>query len=369
MKWQLTVSIAFMLGFVKLSSCSDIGGPPPPILPDTTSHNIAWQIDTIGNAQGYFEDVAIINDTLAYAVGAVYLLDSTGQQENDAHNLARWDGARWTLLQVFLHTGCGDAKLYPYPTVSILAFSPSDVWIANGHELIHWDGIRQGASYCIDFPTPAINKIWGRSGNSIFAVGDLGLFKHFDGNGWSTIPSGTDIRFVDVYGTSDANVWIAGLSGDYGWSALYHYDGASLRKVYEYNYPGHPFRPDSLTSLTNSVWVPEARVAWVLSDEIYQVDIASHGEAQLIWRMPSPIGFTRMIRGSARNNVFVVGDLGTIFHFNGSTWHHYGELMDLSSSIIILSLGVTRGQVFIVGASPAAGSFGGVAIIYRGRSY
>ena len=52
----------------------------PPSGPDTTSHSFNFTQYTIGGSgsSSYFKDVAIISDSLAYAVGEVYLNDSTG---------------------------------------------------------------------------------------------------------------------------------------------------------------------------------------------------------------------------------------------------------------------------------------------------
>jgi len=58
---------------------------------DTTSHNFTWQIDTLGATASTLYDVVIINDTLAYAVGEMYLRDSTGQINPQAYNMAKWN--------------------------------------------------------------------------------------------------------------------------------------------------------------------------------------------------------------------------------------------------------------------------------------
>ena len=57
--------------------------PPPPSGPDTTSHNFTFtQYDLGGNAgSSGFKDAAIVNDTLAYAVGEIYTTDSTGRPD------------------------------------------------------------------------------------------------------------------------------------------------------------------------------------------------------------------------------------------------------------------------------------------------
>jgi hypothetical protein len=67
---------------------------------DTTSHNWMWEIDTLGIAYSSLYDVAIIKDTLAYAVGEIYLKDSTGQFDPQPYSVAKWDGKSWTPLKL-----------------------------------------------------------------------------------------------------------------------------------------------------------------------------------------------------------------------------------------------------------------------------
>lgn len=62
---------------------------------DTTSHAFTWQSFTFGDGGGSctLYDVAIINDTLAYAVGEIYT-------NGTMYNLARWNGQQWELKQL-----------------------------------------------------------------------------------------------------------------------------------------------------------------------------------------------------------------------------------------------------------------------------
>src|SRR5208283_5579955 len=72
--------------------------PQPPIAFDTTSHIFAWQTFTFGGGGGSeLTDVAIINDTLVYAVGEIYLPDSPAGQP---YNFEVWDGKTWTLSRI-----------------------------------------------------------------------------------------------------------------------------------------------------------------------------------------------------------------------------------------------------------------------------
>ncbi|MBI3006249.1 MAG: hypothetical protein HYY49_12660, partial [Ignavibacteriales bacterium] len=67
--------VSLFFAFLFSPSCKDVGViPPEDNSPDTTSHNFTWTIDTVGDGNSsVLYDVAIINDTLAYAVGEIYL--------------------------------------------------------------------------------------------------------------------------------------------------------------------------------------------------------------------------------------------------------------------------------------------------------
>jgi hypothetical protein len=63
------------------SSCSEkpTQPPPPPATePDTTSHDFTWTTYTLGDGQSYLQDVYAVSDTDVWAVGEIYLKDSTG---------------------------------------------------------------------------------------------------------------------------------------------------------------------------------------------------------------------------------------------------------------------------------------------------
>jgi len=67
-----------LISFCALTCKKNPVTPQPPL--DTTSHNFTWTLQRLGGASGsVLYDVAIINDTLTYAVGEMYLNDSTGQ--------------------------------------------------------------------------------------------------------------------------------------------------------------------------------------------------------------------------------------------------------------------------------------------------
>ncbi|HET9130297.1 MAG TPA: hypothetical protein VFO86_05075, partial [Terriglobia bacterium] len=81
---------------------------------DTTSHDFTWKTFALGDGNSsHLNDIVIVNDTLIYAVGAIFLKDSTGAFQNDPYNLATWNGEGWRITPVYFFTVCGQSALYP----------------------------------------------------------------------------------------------------------------------------------------------------------------------------------------------------------------------------------------------------------------
>jgi hypothetical protein len=102
--------------------CHHATEPPAPSV-DTTSHNFTWQLELLGNGagSGYFYDVTIINDTLAYAVGRFFMKDSLGKDDPMDYNLARWNGRAWSVGRVYY----GSSPLYGEVN-AVFGFAPDD---------------------------------------------------------------------------------------------------------------------------------------------------------------------------------------------------------------------------------------------------
>ena len=59
----------------------------------------------------------------------------------------------------------------------------------------------------------SLSGIWGTSENDIFAVGNSGMILHYDGTGWSEMPTDTGERLHDVWGTTSSDVHVVGSYG------------------------------------------------------------------------------------------------------------------------------------------------------------
>ncbi len=66
----------------------------------------------------------------------------------------------------------------------------------------------------------SLNATWSCSTNDVFAVGYNGTILHYDGNTWSSMPSGTTNNLWSIWGTANNDLFAVGYSG-----TILHYDG------------------------------------------------------------------------------------------------------------------------------------------------
>jgi hypothetical protein len=299
-------------------------------------------------------DVAIINDTLAYAVGEIYQ-DYT--KDYQIYNAAKWNGKTWELMRVPSRV-CGSDEYCVRKLSTIFAFNQNDIWYSDGGEMIHWNG----TSYTNDcsmnpWLTGSINKLWGTSSSDIYAVGNNGLIAHYDGRSWSKIESGTTLQFLDIYGAKDLKSSeyqiLAVCTQNYPpGKGLFSIQG-DIAKEISSNIPSN-----QLAELF-SVWFVPNRHYYIVGDGIYEKFVLTESE----WKN-SPLDITRYattkIRGNGLNNIFIVGAYGECLHWNGASWKSYREITGLSTGSYT-SVGMNGNSMIAVGAD------GRYAIIIIGK--
>ncbi len=114
--------------------------------------------------------------------------------------------------------------------------------------------------------TRLLHGVWGWTSDNVFAVGDGGTIRHYDGNPagtWDEQSSGTDYNLRGVWGSSADTVYAVG-------------EGGTVL--------GTTNRGDTWSLMTSGT--PPLNAIW----------------------------------GSSGTDIFAVGDSGTIIHYNGSTW-------------------------------------------------
>jgi hypothetical protein len=314
-----TAGLAAMLCW----SCHHSTPPQPPDNSSTTSHNITWSFYRIGDAlTNILYDVAVVNDTLAYAVGNITYNDSTGQPVYPGYGLVQWNGKTWTPRRLsWVDT---DGHLNPFDNIEgIFVLAPNDIWLVVG-SLFHWDGVSPTAQLLwlrtsIPDRSAFLIKIWGSSPSSIYGVGFGGIIVHYDGNTPQVINSGTHYDIRDIWGAVDPTTGrtqiIAVASSADTAKKLISIDGTTVS-----------FLPDSgLSSALYSTWFVPHQKYYVVGAGIGQKNNLDSSP----WSVYAPGIVTSYIssrvRGTAINDVFVAGSFKELVHFNGETWYNYRD--------------------------------------------
>jgi hypothetical protein len=324
--------------------------PPPNGGPDTTSHNFTWQIDTLGYS-GVLYDVAIIDENNIWAVGEIFLRDSsTGQVDPTAYGFATWNGQQWSFRRLTAIGPTGIvSNLVPR---GIFAFASNNIWFASGG-VFHYNGSSVTPYWINPFPgnpSPILSegqtaeKLWGTSSSNIYAVGRNGAIAHFNGSSWQKVESGTSVDLVDVWGSPDGSVvWACGYAVDYSESVILFSAGQQFRNLWQMSIgdSGQPYR-----GLIQSGWsIGNDSVAIVGGEGIYRHRLDGTGVGRR--EAYSLTAFPTRIRSSSRSTIIVSGYNGMVLHYNGSTWKEFGEFRHAAHHFF--SAGIRQEMAVIVG--------------------
>ncbi len=268
-------------------------------------------------------DVVIINDTLAYAVGVIYLNDSTtGQPDPQPYGFARWNGSTWSLRKIAYHD-FGSPQLFPGELNAILAFGANDIFVSSPASLLHWDGSNwtEKAFFMTGIPfNGQVTKMWGTSGSNIYCVGSGGAIYFYNGSSWTKIESGTTLPINDIYGAynSATKQWeILAVASDDANKKILRIQGTSVSPL-----------PDAgLSNSLNGVWFVPCEKYYVVGAGIGFKNILDSSP----WNVYASGVVTNYmsdgIRGNNINDVFVTGSFFEIVHYNGSSWHNYKDVI------------------------------------------
>ena len=223
-----------------------------------------------------------------------------------------------------------------YPKLGVWGSSPTDVFTCGLlGEILHYDGVTVTAQ--ASNTTEHIGVIDGRASNDVIGAGDNGVVVHYNGATWSVISPGTPANFNDIWANPTGDTWIVGEAGN-----VFRYDGSAWTDqsiptteplggvwgssdddVYvtswsgdAYHWNGAVWSPlETGLAFLTGVWGSSAtdvrflgwgRILRYDGVSFSQEDVSEH----LLWR----------IHGSGAGDAFVVGELGLIAHFDGSSW-------------------------------------------------
>lgn len=291
---------------------------PKAVAPDTTSHDFVFDIDTLGNgSSSVLNDVCIIDENNIWAVGEIYVQDSTGQSE-EVYNAVHWDGKKWNLKKVPVKDFGG--LTLPFPLRAVFGFSANDVWVASSAGLIRWNGSfwSEKAFFMNDLSfNGQVLKMWGTSGTNIYCVGRNGAIYHYNGNTWQKLASGTTVDIQDIWGVVDPKTQAQTVLAV---ASLVNYGrGLDLLKIE--NPTVTKLDTMGLRVAESSIWFVPGKVYYVAGDGLFQKFRLEEQRWQFNDFQPSI--YIDRIRANAPNDIFVCGSFGFLAHYNGSTWKDY----------------------------------------------
>lgn len=294
----------------------------------TTSHEIEWEVDTLGSRGDYLNDVWGIDENNVWAVGGIDL-------PSGRTGMIKWDGSKW--------------GYFPWPQgslESIHGIDKNNMWVVGSFGSFGFAGIWDGTSwqetnFLYEYPDGdtvwALNAVWGSSPEDVWAVGDRGTIVHWDGNQWKKeqINMPSEFRFWDIHGTGPSNIYAAGNIENKDFK-LFHFNGEFWKEVLAGN---------SGASYQNSVYSPNPNLTYLLERDNYLIQ---NGIAAT-FEIPNQTTVLYKIRGSVSNNIVCVGEFGEIFHFNGESWSKAEEISSPFSKKSLKSAYVTDNTILIVG--------------------
>ncbi len=304
----ITASIVLFINLQSCKSPTDSDGI------DTTGTNYSWQKFTFGGAaSSSLEDVAIVNDTLIFAVGNIYVNDSSGKVDPIPFCLARWNGRNWTLKRLYYYNKDYQTIIPLYSIKGIFAFSSTDIWLAPG-SVFHWNGKDSLTEFSfnrltLSDPNATVIKLWGGSSSELNGVGNTGTIVQFSNGTWQKIESNTDQDISDIWGykgiidSKDVVLYAAG------------------RQIFQLN--GNTslvanFNPDRII---RSVWFNFRNIVYAAGDGIFSINNNSWKKEDI-----SDQYAVFRIRGTDINNIWATGGFGFTTQFNGARWTIINEV-------------------------------------------
>ena len=271
-------------------------------------------VDTLGS-QGVIRDVWVFSKTDAWAVGEIYLNDSTGKPDiNVLYNAAHWDGTKWTLKRIpYNYQG----QIVYSQLYCIYAFSTNDIWFGVG---THWNGSEYiSISTNINFPGVPM-KTWGTSSSNFYTAGLNGGIAHYNGSSWSLMTSNTTCELDDIYGTDANHIWATGCNEVIGQSVVLQYNGTNWSTLYDSQKPFESYPAMMFAFL--SVWTYNSSFIYLAGGDLRRF---TFGDSVAIGStINTGMSYTiKSIRGVNQNDIFAVTEGGEAAHYNGVSWHNY----------------------------------------------
>ncbi len=204
-------------------------------------------------------------------------------------------------------------------------------------------GLCNAHGWCWEFPRPqgnTLNAVISFESGDVWAAGAAGTLLHFDGTDWELLDSGTESDLNDIAASAPDDIWAAGREG-----ALVHWNGSQWQP-----------RPSNTNAELKGLFVDSAKNAWMVgrdgftgrwgfqAGQIQPITSSTNNDLYAIW-------------GAAEDQLWAVGQAGTLLEWNGSQW---SSLIDLPGNLFIDIWGSDPDDIWAVGDREFYHKSGGV---------
>ena len=283
-----------------------------------TSNNYNWQKYYFGDgASSIINDIAIIDENNIWAVGKIYMNDSTGKPGPHAYNAIHWNGLKWKLYKFQFYTFCGQSSMGSYPASAIFVLNDSLIVISSASQLTYVEEEKQIKTECIPISI-SINKIWGNSSHNFYLVGNNGNIVHYQHGQWIKIESGTNLNIHDINGffnqfTGKTEILCVADDPNFqGVSQVISIDEDNTTKFLNSN---------GIGIAISSIWFKPGIQYYIVGNGLYEKTYKhSASWVDLNKNRSITSNFMETIRGNGFNDIIVAGAFGEIIHFNGLQW-------------------------------------------------
>lgn len=275
---------------------------------------------------------------VATSVSAVYALTSVwGSSKDDVWasgsggSVIHWDGTAWTPTPLPTETGVPVKNTFR----ALWGSGPNDVWVASATDLIfHFEGFANGKAVWNHTPAAVaassvpIYAAWG-SGPGDVRFGSRSYYftspdAVFLANQIVKQPAGADVEWsasegtaivYGLWGSSADDLWLIGDNrAERAWQPGLTMHGVRQEKGLVWT------EVDSRASVVlRGIWGSSKDDVWTVGD---QGTIRRFGPNATEWEVvASPTRETlHAVWGSSATDVWAVGEAGTILHWDGTTW-------------------------------------------------
>jgi hypothetical protein len=169
--------------------------------------------------------------------------------------------------------------------------------------------------------TKRLRDVWGTAADNVIAVGEDGTIRKYNGTSWGSMTSNTTLTLQGVWGSSATNVFAVG-------GAKENQAGSAIIQKYNGAYWSNVYTSDTTIPRFHDVWGTSDNNVYVVGEYGTILHTTNGGTDWTVMSVPSGVSTVtlRDIWGTSENDIFAVGDGpavpngSTILHYDGTAW-------------------------------------------------